>query len=326
MEFVLQGKKGNGKGIIGLKMIEDYLLSGRPVATNLNLFLEHLLPQESRTFVYRLPDQPSVYDMDILGEINTGGDESKNGLIVLDECASWLNSREYKDKDRQKLLDWFLHSRKKGWDVVYIIQSINMLDKQFRDGFAEHLINVQRLDRLPIPFVGPFIRLMGFASRMPRIHIGTVRYGTSAQSPIVERIFARGKRFWKAYDTLQKFTPFNEYQGVSCQLSAWHVSGRYMSRWEMYKAVLAGSLASGLVAGVFLTFGIMSMMGYKAPDSTISKGPQISDAKIIGYYQSANQLIATLSDGRILGTTFFQKTPTGVTFTIGDETFQEQGK
>ncbi|WP_420170661.1 zonular occludens toxin domain-containing protein [Pseudomonas alloputida] len=326
MEFVLQGKKGNGKGIIGLKMIEDYLLSGRPVATNLNLFLEHLLPLESKTFVFRLPDQPSVYDMDVLGEIHTGGNESKNGLIVLDECASWLNSREYKDKERQKLLDWFLHSRKKGWDVVYIIQNINMLDKQFRDGFAEHLINVQRLDRLPIPFIGPLIRLMGFASRMPRIHIGTVRYGTSAQSPVVERIFARGKRFWKAYDTLQKFTPLNEYQGVSCQLSAWHVSGRYMSRWEMYKAVLAGSLASGLVTGVCLTFGVMNVMGYKAPDATVSKGPQISDAKIIGYYQSANQLIATLSDGRILGTTFFQKTPTGVTFTVGSETFQEQGK
>lgn len=326
MEFVLQGKKGNGKGIIGLKMIEDYLVAGRPVATNLNLYLEHLLPLESKTFVYRLPDQPSVYDMDVLGEIKTGGDETKNGLIVLDECASWLNSREYKDKERQKLLDWFLHSRKKGWDVVYIIQNINMLDKQFRDGFAEHLINVQRLDRLPIPFIGPLIRLMGFASRMPRIHVGTVRYGTSPQAPVVERIYARGKRFWKAYDTLQKFTPHNEYQGVACQLPAWHVAGRYMTRWQMYKAVMAGSLLSGLFIGALLTFGSLIVMGYKAPDPVQNLGPAPSAAKVIGYYQSKDRLVATLSDGRIVTTTFFQKTPEGVTFTIGNEVFQEQIK
>lgn len=326
MEFVLQGKKGNGKGIIGLKMIEDYLVAGRPVATNLNLFLEHLLPLESKTFVYRLPDQPSVFDMEVLGEIKTGGDESKNGLIVLDECASWLNSREYKDKERQKLLDWFLHSRKKGWDVVYIIQNINMLDKQFRDGFAEHLINVQRLDRLPIPFIGPLIRLMGFAARMPRIHVGTVRYGTSPQAPVVERIYARGKRFWKAYDTLQKFTPHNEYQGVACQLPAWHVAGRYMTRWQMYKAVMAVSLLTGLSCGALLTFGTLIFMGYKSPDNFQNLGPVPSEAKVIGYYQAKDRLVATLSDGRIVTTTFFQKTPKGVTFTIGNEVFQEQIK
>lgn len=326
MEFVLTGKKGNGKGIIGLKLIEKYLLQGKPVATNLNLYLEHLLPPESKTFVYRLPDQPSAEDLEILGVNNTGGDEAKNGLIILDECLSWLNSRDYKDKERKKLIDWFVHSRKFGWDVVYIIQSIESLDKQFRDNFAEHLITVQRLDRLPIPLIGPFISMAGFAARMPRIHVGTVRYGTAHSAPVVERIYARGKRFWKCYDTLQKFTPMNEFQGVSCTLPAWHVSGRYKTWWQMYKTVMGGSLFSGLSIGAVLTFSALMFMGYSKPPAPGSGMPTVSAAKITGYYLASGKLTATISDGRVITSTSFKQTDKGVTFTQGTEIFEEARK
>lgn len=326
MEFVLTGKKGNGKGIVGLKLIERYLLAGKPVATNLDIFLEHLLPPESKTFIYRLPDQPSAEDLEVLGKNDTGGDESKNGLIILDECLSWLNSRDYKDKDRKKLIDWFVHSRKFGWDVVYIIQSIESLDKQFRDNFAEHLISVQRLDRLPIPFVGPLLRLAGFAGRMPKIHVGTVRYGTAHSAPVVERIYARGKRFYKCYDTLQKFTPMNQYQGVSCTLPAWHVSGRYKSRWEMYKWVAGGGLLSGLLFGAVLTFTAIHLMGYKKQPSFDASIPAPSSAKIVGYFLASGKLTATLSDGRVLTSTTFKQSASGVTFTQGNEIFVETAK
>jgi len=324
MEFVLQGKKGNGKGIIACRMIEKYLEAGKPVATNMNLFLEHMLPPESRTFVYRLPDQPSAADMEALGTNPTGGDESKNGLIVLDECASWLNSREYKDKERHKLIDWFLHSRKHGWDVIYIIQSINMLDKQFRDGFAEHLITAQRLDRLPIPIVGTLIAMFGFAARLPRIHVGTVRYGCSPQAPVVERIYARGKRFWKAYDTLQRFTPFNEFQGVSCQLPAYHVYGRYHSRWQMYKTVMGGSLLSGLIGGIVFTFGLGMVMGYSKPPalSTVVPDP----VTVVGYTVVGGQLVASLPDGKTVSTRSFRRDADGVYFEIGNQPYKGSAK
>jgi hypothetical protein len=256
MEYVVQGKKGNGKGIIAVAMIEDYLRRGRPVATNLNIFLEHLLPTSSRTTMYRIPDQPTYQDMVNLGSIPTGGDERQNGLLVLDECASWLNSRDYTDPERKKLLDWFVHSRKHGWDVIYIIQSINMLDKQFRDGFAEHLVTVVRLDRLGVPFVGALVKLFGFALRFPQIHIGIVRYGTSANAPVVDRIVRRGKRLWKAYDTLQKFSKLNEHAGVSSTLSAWHVKGRHQTWWQMYKTVMGSSFGLGILCCFLLVVSI----------------------------------------------------------------------
>lgn len=94
----------------------------------------------------------------------------------------------------------------------------------------------------------------------------------------------------------------------------------------MYKAVMAGSLLSGLFIGALLAFGSLIVMGYKAPETVQNLGPAPSEAKVIGYYQAKDRLVATLSDGRIVTTTFFQKTPEGVTFTIGNEVFQEQIK
>lgn len=314
MEFVIQGKKGNGKGIIAVAMIDDYLRQGRPVATNLNMYLENLLPLSSKTTLYRLPDQPSYQDMLNIGCIDTKGDEKKNGLIVLDECASWLNARDYTDPERKKLLDWFVHSRKHGWDVAYVIQSINMLDKQFRDGFAEHLITVVRLDRLGIPVLGFLIGLFGFALRFPQVHIGIVRYGTSAQAPIVERIVKRGKRYWKAYDTLQKFSKLNEFQGVSSTLSAWHVKGRFLTWWQMYKLVVAGSFALGLLVALTLTISVGAMLGYQKPpkvESLSQVADVVSDIYITGYYFQGRSIVFTLSDGRVLSSQNYTETPSG---------------
>lgn len=327
MEYVVQGKKGNGKGIIAVGMIEDYMRQGRPVATNLNIFLEHLFHTSSKATLIRLPDQPSSVDMFNLGDVLTGGDERKNGLIVLDECASWLNAREYTDPDRKKLLDWFLHSRKHGWDVVYVIQSINMLDKQFRDGFAEHLVTVVRLDRLGIPFIGALVKLFGFALRFPQIHIGIVRYGTSANSPVVDRIIKRGKRLWKAYDTLQKFSKQNEYTGISTTLSAYHMKGRHQTWFQMYKSVLIGSFLLGLVCAALLILSVGKMMGYSRPVNIeiVKPADKYSESTIVGYYFEGRKLVATLSDGRILEVLNYVETPTGYKFKSGDTWYLQQG-
>lgn len=327
MEFVIQGKKGNGKGIIAVGMIEDYLNQGRPVATNLNMFLEHLLPLTSRTTLVRLPDQPTFQDMVNLGTIPTGGDERKNGLIVLDECASWLNAREYSDPERKKLLDWFVHSRKHGWDVAYIIQSINMLDKQFRDGFAEHLVTVVRLDRMGVPFLGALVKLFGFALRFPQIHIGIVRYGTSATSPVVDRMVRRGRRLWRAYDTLQKFSKQNEFGGVSTTLSAWHVKGRYLSWWAMYKTVMVSSFGVGALCAFLIVVSVGKLMGYSrpAPAALAQQSERIGDVPIVGYYFADRRLVATLADGRVVESQVYRETPGGYQIKVGDVWFSEKG-
>jgi hypothetical protein len=237
---LVTGKLGGGKTLVCVGKIRDALLEGRRVATNLDLNLEFLLPAKCRRLVcQRLPDKPAVSDLDLLGIGNESMDESKNGLIVLDELGTWLNSRQWGDKSRQAVIDWLLHSRKKGWDVIFISQHQNLIDKQVREAVIEFLVTCRRLDRLPIPFVGWIIRSLSgglLTGRMPRIHVGIVRYGMAIDSLVVERWIYRGVELYRAYNTRQVFSdtyletelkPGPGVVGTFSYLTPWHLVGRF---------------------------------------------------------------------------------------------------
>lgn len=237
---LVTGKLGAGKTLVCVGKIRDAILDGRRVATNLDLSLEHLLPAKSRKVqVMRLPDKPTVFDLEQLGLGSEVMDESQNGLIVLDELGTWLNSRQWGDKSRQAVIDWLLHSRKKGWDVIFISQHANLIDKQVREAVIEFLVTCRRLDRLPVPFIGWLIRLVtgGFLSgRMPRIHVGIVRYGMATDSLVVERWIYRGVHLYRAFNTRQVFSdkyldvdlgPGHGVVGTYSYLSPWHLVGRF---------------------------------------------------------------------------------------------------
>jgi hypothetical protein len=239
--YLVTGRLGAGKSLACVGRIRDALREGRRVATNLDLTLEAMLKLEARAVdVQRIPDKPTRADLELLGVGNPYIDEAKNGLIVLDELGSWLNAREWGDKARQGVIDWLIHSRKYGWDVIFICQHIQQVDKQVRESLVEYHVNVRRLDRLSIPFVGGLVRLLsgGLASgRLPRIHVAAVRYGTEHNALVAERWVYRGGEFFGAYNTRQVFSPSYPH-GVYSYLSPWHVKGRYTSRpWTVLEAL-----------------------------------------------------------------------------------------
>jgi hypothetical protein len=207
--YVITGKLGSGKTLICVGRIHDYLTRGRRVATNLDIDMRSLADNPlSTAFTERLPDYPTSESLDALGSGNDSADEEFNGLLVLDECGTWLNTRAWAgDKGRQPMLDWMLHSRKHGWDVLLIVQDLNIIDKQVRLALCEHLVVCRRLDRLPIPFLSAGFKLFGFNLKLPKVHLAIVRYGQERESPIVERWLYRGRRFYTAYDTKQIFNP-----------------------------------------------------------------------------------------------------------------------
>src|SRR5690606_41824258 len=51
------------------------------------------------------------------------------------------------DKGRTAVIDWCLHARKLGWDIIFIVQNISIVDKQARLALGEHLVICRRLDR-----------------------------------------------------------------------------------------------------------------------------------------------------------------------------------
>jgi hypothetical protein len=216
---IVTGKLGSGKTLVSVSRIQDYLVRGRLVATNLNLKLHHM-PMVGRyarnTRVIRVPDKPTLDDFHAIGRGTRSYNESDNGLLVLDECGTWFNSRSWADKTRQPVIDWCLHARKLGWDIIFIIQDISLMDKQARDALAEHVVYCRRTDRLPIPLIGGLLKLM-FAGRvpLPKVHFGIVKYGDNPQSLTVDRWVYTGTDLYAAYDTKQVFSANYEYSAFS---------------------------------------------------------------------------------------------------------------
>lgn len=233
--YLVSGKLGSGKTLACVGVIRDALLEGRRVATNLDLNLDRMLPARvgkpvdgvSRCRVVRLPDKPAVVDLETLGCGNDEMDESKNGIIVLDELASWLNSRTFNDKARAPVLDWLIHSRKHGWDVYFICQHIEQIDKQVRTSLVEYLVTCRRLDRLKIPFVGKLLEAVsaGYVKgNLPKIHVAVVRYGVEQHAPIADRWVYQAKALYAAYNTRQVFSDAYA-SGCFSYLTPWHLVG-----------------------------------------------------------------------------------------------------
>lgn len=237
--YLVSGKLGAGKTLSTVGRIRDKILAGCKVATNLNLYLENLLPphlgRDRPCSVIRIPDKPMVSDLEAIGIGNESMDEDKNGLIVLDELAAWLNARQWADKNRQAVIDWLIHSRKKGWDVMFITQHIDQIDKQIRTALVEFLVVCRRLDRMRIPLIGSALKTLsgGYLSgTMPKLHLATVRYGTDRDAIIADRWIYKGTDLYAGYHTRQVFVdrddPSADVAGPTSYLTPWHLRGRYM--------------------------------------------------------------------------------------------------
>lgn len=252
--YVITGKLGSGKGKGAMKLLRDYLRAGKRVATNCDVFLEHMMPSRSRAHVIRMPDKPTMADLYAIGSGNPyidfepviksrdkdfeyiapapkllpGFDESHNGALFLDECASWLNTREFQDKGRKGILEWCIHARKYGWDVYFICQNIDQIDKQLRQSLFEYVVRMNRLDRMKVPFVSAGIKFItaGFSNgSLPRMHIGVVRLGTSPDGIVADRWHFRGDDLNNAYNTTQVFSDTYPHS-LHCVLPSWHLQAK----------------------------------------------------------------------------------------------------
>lgn len=244
-DFLITGKKGNGKSIFAVGVIRDALGAGKRVVTNLDIDLVAFGNPLSKRTLIRIPDCPSRADLDAIGKGQDGKVEEDNGVLVLDEVSKFLNSRTWGDKDRNGVLDWLVHSRKLGWDVYMIAQGPEQIDKQLRTSLLEYWVTVKRTDKWPIPIVTPLIKfLTGAHVGFPKMHIGTIRHGFDRDSLIVDRKYYKGPPLYACYDTQQVFHgPDSPHSvGLHTVLSPWHTSGRYLpiepSLWEKLFPVL----------------------------------------------------------------------------------------
>lgn len=202
--YIVTGKLGSGKSLVAVSRVQIALQNGCRVATNMDLRLEKLVGQAKPRDVTRLPDWPKVADLERLGRGYEGDkfDEKRFGWLVLDEMATFLNSREWAGesgetskerrseqvKERMKLLNWLRHARKFRWHLLLISQDLASLDKQVREGLAEHVVECRRLDRLGLPFIGWVLSFAGVPQiRLPQAHLAVVRYGLQQGAQVSDR-------------------------------------------------------------------------------------------------------------------------------------------
>jgi hypothetical protein len=156
MATFIEGRRGSGKSKWAVAKIQLYLNEGRKVVTNLDLFLENLVPDNKDINYIRLPDYPRSEDLhaigmayDSLDENNPDSyDENKNGVVVIDELLTSFNSRNWNDPDRLNVINWIVLSRKKGWDLYFIGQDFGSIDKQIQDTVIEEIISCRSNEKL----------------------------------------------------------------------------------------------------------------------------------------------------------------------------------
>jgi hypothetical protein len=204
--YSVEGKLGTGKTLFCVWRAQEALLQGRRVASNVDLDLVKLTPFRRSTYI-RIPDKPTSADLFAIGHGNPDSyDEERNGVLLLDELGTWLNSRSFADKDRAAVLDWLIHARKLGWDVYLIVQDANMIDKQVRESLIELQVRCMRGDKVRIPVVGSFLaaiyKPLGY---LPKFHWATARIGYGQNAIVADRWYYKGKELYAAYDTRQVF-------------------------------------------------------------------------------------------------------------------------
>lgn len=324
---LIAGKRGSGKTLGALSMMRKYLASGRTVATNLNIFIENLVPAYVETRFYRLADHPTSSDLELLplgnpylfrdeaGEVqmHPGFTEKKNGLLVLDEVSTFLNSRDWQGTDRHKVLAWLVQSRKFGWDLLLITQHANQIDKQVREALIELQGTVRRMDRIQVPLLSMIWKYFtNEPLHFPRIHFLALRYGFDSHAPIADRWFWRGTDDYKAYDTLQKISPITGQQGVSTMLSAYDIKGKRMNKWDLRRQMAAG----GLVIGFMLGFGGGWFGGrYQLPEIVAETVDEAVTVK--GVVHGGGLMSVVLSDGRTASVDSMKADKSGVRYRVG---------
>jgi len=217
--YAVQGKLGTGKSKFCVWMAKQAAYLGRRIAGNLDIKVEKLNAKKPPRYV-RIPDKPTAWDLDAIGHGNPNSyDESMNGVLILDELGTWLNSRSFQDKNRAELLDWLIHARKKGWDVYLIVQNVVMIDKQVRESLVEYSCNCVRMDKVKIPFIGWAIASLGDTlgtiignerafrkwGYLPFFHLVTARVGEGQNAVVADRWTYTGRDLHDVYDTRQIF-------------------------------------------------------------------------------------------------------------------------
>jgi len=193
---IFEGKIGGGKTYLAVSRILAHLSQGGAVFTNVELKLEgvaaYLRKYHRKVFdpsAVRILDETESWDFHKYLRSGT----SLNTLCVIDEAHLWFNARDHSvtASTKRELITFLSQSRKLKVDVIFIVQSADNLDAQFRR-LAQDIWRMKDLQRFKVP-------VLGVAYPWP--HTLAFRLDNMNFQIMEKRLLKRSSDVWEAYNT-----------------------------------------------------------------------------------------------------------------------------
>ena len=211
--YFVTGKLRQGKGLFCSYMAMQYYRAGLRVASNFLMDTEKLGANVTNP-VTVLPAIPAPEHLFALGRGCPEGEMERFGILILDEGGTWLNNPE--KGEQAAFLDWFIHSGKLGWDVYIQVQDKGLINKDIFNATGEHLVIVQRKDRIRFPVVSDVLEMVApkkygvtgtSKGILPHLISAKVYIGNSSyKARPNETHFFFGKRLYGIHPTNEVFT------------------------------------------------------------------------------------------------------------------------
>lgn len=295
------GELGAGKGIYLMHQLNQYYSAGRKVATNFDVNPEYL-DNKSNNPIIRIPDRPRPEDLKLLGRGCPDDEKSAFGALILDEAGTWLNCRDYRDKNRKYYLDWFIHARKLGWDVYVAVQNESMIDNQISAATGENVTFCSRMDKFRIPLISDLMEMF-FPKRFGRmaknrktllphlVNAKTYFGGYSTKKKPDETLVINPKTYFHCYDTNHIFTEQEEYRedGTSYDARACYtiLSGKTLYEWYQRdvkaKASFVGQILTLTISLIvlFCLFTFSPLFGSESEPVPVQSSSTTSSSSVV---------------------------------------------
>lgn len=202
MVWLYSGTPGSGKSYMATVRAIDTLIEGKRLICNYKLELssyDKIKDTSKYTYVsYDNLTPEYLVDYAKINHKRSGKVKEIEGqtLLIIDECASIFNSRDFNRSDRSKWLRFFAEHRKLGYNIILITQMDRSLDRQIR-GIIEYNFVHRKLSNFG--WRGWIIRFLTGNDYLCKC----VWYVSRIQTEVF--YFKVKKKYYQAYDTFDIF-------------------------------------------------------------------------------------------------------------------------
>jgi hypothetical protein len=211
---LLTGAPGHGKSYTSVRLIDESVHQGVPVATNVPLREDWATVMARRHTLFgrwrsdRVAAKADRYrrlvfvsdDLDELLRVRLAGEGEGRGRLILDEAHRWMNTRAWDQApglnrsdaiaQRLRVVNHVSGHRHYGFDVWLITQATANIDSQVRSLYEFHS-EVRNLRRLPL--VGLFFR--------KDLFVRVTRWNDKAQTKAGLTVYGLSKSVARLYHT-----------------------------------------------------------------------------------------------------------------------------